>query len=838
MVSAGATGTTFVATTSAIPGNQSATITAAYNSSSANATISLTAPVLVSTLACNPTSLGPNASSTCTVTLTQPAPTGGATVTLTNTNPTLTVQASVTVAAAATLVTFNATTVAVGSNQSATLTATYNSSSANATISLVAPLLVSSLACNPTSLGPNASNTCTVTLTQPAPTGGATVTLTNTNPALTVQASVTVAAAATSATFNATTVAVGSNQSATITATYNSSSANATISLTAPVLVSSLVCTPSTLGPNSASICTVNLTQPAPTGGATVTIANTNTTLTVPASVTVTAAATSATFNATTLAVGGNQSATVTATLGTSSQAASFTLLPTPVLSSLSCVPTSMLAGSISACTVTMSNPLGNILVSLSSNNAALTVPSTVKVPQGSNSAGFQAATLSSASGWIVVSAIFSGTTKAVLFQITAGPNSNVQPQVNQISCTPKSLTAGSRGTCRIALDHVGNSTTAEVLLSSSSASLRLPQSVVTRPGQSTVEFQVDAVSSGESIVIAANLGSGTVKETLSVAPGRSAPIHVPGRRFVKYGTEAKFSVSPADPAATLSAAALPAGAYFDSTTGEFRWTPNATQLGPHEIDFTAIDSAGVKATDSVTVQVDSGEPVVTGIVNAASRSREAACSPGAIAAIEGRWLTDGAALSDASGSSTELAGTKVWANGATVPILSASGTELSILCPDSAPGSDIQLVVQTGHGVTAPFRTTARSAAPGVFSLDGSGTGQGWALRESTKTNSVAMVRNYRVRGQPASPGEPLLIYATGVGDLTNISVQIGESKVPAAAINPVPNHPGLYQVVVSVPKIVMQKDDDLPLSLSGDTPQGSISTNKVTIALESNPW
>ncbi len=74
---------------------------------------------------------------------------------------------------------------------------------------------------------------------------------------------------------------------------------------------------------------------------------------------------------------------------------------------------------------------------------------------------------------------------------------------------------------------------------------------------------------------------------------------------------------------------------------------------------------------------------------------------------------------------------------------------------------------------------------------------------------------------GQPAIPGERLLIYATGVGDLMNLSVQIGESKVLAAAINPVPNHPGLYQVVVSMPNIVMQKDTDVPLSLSGETPK-----------------
>jgi uncharacterized protein (TIGR03437 family) len=88
-------------------------------------------------------------------------------------------------------------------------------------------------------------------------------------------------------------------------------------------------------------------------------------------------------------------------------------------------------------------------------------------------------------------------------------------------------------------------------------------------------------------------------------------------------------------------------------------------------------------------------------------------------------------------------------------------------------------------------------------------------------------------VSGQPAISGEQLLVYATGVGHLTNVSVQIGEYIVPAAAINSVPNHPGLYQIVVSVPATVMQTDD-LPLSLSGDSLEGRISANTVSIALE----
>jgi len=44
------------------------------------------------------------------------------------------------------------------------------------------------------------------------------------------------------------------------------------------------------------------------------------------------------------------------------------------------------------------------------------------------------------------------------------------------------------------------------------------------------------------------------------------------------------------------------------------------------------------------------------------------------------------------------------------------------------------------------------------------------------------------------------------------------------------------LYQVVVSMPNIVMQKDDDLPLLLSGDGIEGTVTTNVVNIAVEAN--
>ncbi len=596
--------------------------------------------------------------------------------------------------------------------------------------------------------------------------------------------------------------------------------------------VSSLACTLTSLGANSYTTCTVTLSQATPAGGTSVTLSNTNTTLTVPPSVTVTTGTTSATFNASTTTISTSGSATVTATVGSSASSVTITLSALVTPASVSCSPASLTGGATSLCTVTLGKPTSGLsVVMIASNNASLIVPSGLVITTGSSGNFTASAASTIASNQTATLAVTLNSVAAITSISLVAPATGDSAQLSQISCAPKSLASHSRGTCRLTLDSVDKSTTATIQLSSSSASLRLPETVVTRPGQSTVEFQVDAVGAGAQIVVAASLGPDTVRETLAVTSDPSTPIHVPGSRSVKPGTEVRFQVSPSDSAATLSTGALPAGASFDSSTGEFRWTPDATQLGAHNITFHATDAKGAERDASVAVQVDSGEPVVTGIVNAATRSRDRACGPGAIAAIEGRWLTDGTAASDPSGNSTELAGTKVWADGMPVPILSASSTELSILCPDSVAGSEIQLVVQTGQGAATPLRTVFRPAAPGIFALDGSGKGQGWI--EAEGTGAAAVVRNYRVPGQPAIAGERLLIYATGIGNLTGVSVQFGANPALPAAVTAVPNHAGLYRIVVTMPDLDLQQDS-LPLLVIGYGPEGTVSTNVVNIAVE----
>jgi hypothetical protein len=95
-------------------------------------------------------------------------------------------------------------------------------------------------------------------------------------------------------------------------------------------------------------------------------------------------------------------------------------------------------------------------------------------------------------------------------------------------------------------------------------------------------------------------------------------------------------------------------------------------------------------------------------------------------------------------------------------------------------------------------------------------------------------MVRNYRLAAQPAMAGDRVVVYATGIDRLTNISARIGDSQIAPAAMGPVPNRPGVFWIALSVPDGIT-RDNNARLLLTGDSPEGiSVSTNLVSIAIE----
>ena len=275
-----------------------------------------------------------------------------------------------------------------------------------------------------------------------------------------------------------------------------------------------------------------------------------------------------------------------------------------------------------------------------------------------------------------------------------------------------------------------------------------------------------------------------------------------------------------------------PAGRYFRSRGRRVPWTPLASQEGAYQVVFQAVDVAGETGSAAVAIEVGDGEPVVTRVVNAASRSAETACSPGAIASLEGRWLSQESPAEDPSGASLRLGGASVLVNGTAAPILYSSERRVDFLCPPAPPGTPLQIILQSAGEIAPTVETIEQAMAPGIFSVDGSGAGQGLVAHDDDST--LAMIRNYRYASLPALAGDQLVVYATGVTEAAHLLVEIGDTRATVESITPVPGKPGLFLIAVATPQ-VSGSAITAAVRVTGELPGGSaVRSNPVSIALE----
>jgi uncharacterized protein (TIGR03437 family) len=169
--------------------------------------------------------------------------------------------------------------------------------------------------------------------------------------------------------------------------------------------------------------------------------------------------------------------------------------------------------------------------------------------------------------------------------------------------------------------------------------------------------------------------------------------------------------------------------------------------------------------TIAVTLSVSAPLPTIVTATNAASYNS------GAIAAGEIVTMF-GSALGPATGVAltpelmvggrlpTTLGGVQVLVNNYPAPLLYASATQISAIVPYeiNAPvflQNVSLLVTYSGHSSNGVLLEQA-SAAPGLFTADSSGSGPGAILNGDLSLNS---------RGNPAKPGDPVVLYLTGEG-------------------------------------------------------------------------
>ena len=168
--------------------------------------------------------------------------------------------------------------------------------------------------------------------------------------------------------------------------------------------------------------------------------------------------------------------------------------------------------------------------------------------------------------------------------------------------------------------------------------------------------------------------------------------------------------------------------------------------------------------------------PIVSAVANAASYVQNM-ISPGEELTVFGTNVGPASAtgLEVVGGAlTTSLAGVRVLFDGTAAPIVSAGPSQVTVMSPFALkPGSttNVQLEYEGQSSSAVPFTVTP--ATPGLFSADGSGSGQGLILNGDGTGNSV---RN------SAQLGSTIALFATGAGQLT----PAGQDGAMAA--NPLP--------------------------------------------------
>jgi uncharacterized protein (TIGR03437 family) len=182
-------------------------------------------------------------------------------------------------------------------------------------------------------------------------------------------------------------------------------------------------------------------------------------------------------------------------------------------------------------------------------------------------------------------------------------------------------------------------------------------------------------------------------------------------------------------------------------------------------VENTAATDGSERAVDlsvsegSVTVAATAAGPVVAAVANAASYAT-GAVAPGEMVVIYGSSLGGATIVTmqvTAGLVATMLAGTRVLFDGLPAPLLYTTANQVSAIVPYGLDGhTQTSLQVEYQGIQSAPFVLPVTKAAPGIFTADSSGQGQGAIVNQDGTINTP---------DNPASSGSLVSIYGTGDG-------------------------------------------------------------------------
>jgi uncharacterized protein (TIGR03437 family) len=257
------------------------------------------------------------------------------------------------------------------------------------------------------------------------------------------------------------------------------------------------------------------------------------------------------------------------------------------------------------------------------------------------------------------------------------------------------------------------------------------------------------------------------------------------------------------------------------------------TLVGP-DVLFATVPATALAAAGNVNLTVTNPAPggaatpvvlivgnvsVISGITNAASYI-QGAISPGEIIAIFGQNIgpaVPAALIVTAGFAQTTVGGVTVTIDGQLAPIVYASGSQVSVQVPyEVTQGTGKFLTLTSGTATPAVTNVNIAATAPGLFTLNTSGTGSALILN----FNAITGAYSINSATNAAKIGDIIVFFVTGEGDYAS-----GAYATETGLIVPLtPPAAGTYPQINPAPTVTLGGTAATAINYSGPIP-GSLT-------------
>lgn len=370
-----------------------------------------------------------------------------------------------------------------------------------------------------------------------------------------------------------------------------------------PYSVTGVTFNPSSVTGGVSSTGTVTIANAAPSTGISVSLATKQgSPVSVPSTVVIASGQKSATFTVTTTPVSTAVNASVSASYLSTTHSGNLVVVP-PKLTTASLDPSSVAGGKSSTGKVVLDGaaPAGGVVVTLSSNNASATVPSTVTVAAGATSATFTVNTSGVANTVTATITVASGGLSGSL------PLAITPATLSAVSFNPTSISGGAPCQGTVTLNGNAPPSGAVVTLSvvKNLPGVSVPSTVTIPANASSANFSVTSqpVSTDETLSLTASYGGQKASGSLTIHAATLQSVSV-NPNSLTGGQTATLTVTMSGPVAKAQTVVLTSG---NSSAIK---TPASVTVPANQTSVQVqLKASAVKSVTTVTLTASSGTP-------------------------------------------------------------------------------------------------------------------------------------------------------------------------------------------------------------------------------------